>query len=82
MEEARSKTSGGGVVPRTVREAVVRGAAQQAEHGEQKRSVYEHHLRDLLGSLRLDQIDVGTIQMLKARMNERGNRYGHRAEPA
>jgi integrase len=44
---------------------------------EQKRSVYDHHLRDLLGHLRLDAIDVGTIQMLKARMNERRNRYGH-----
>jgi integrase len=42
---------------------------------DEKRSIFDHHLRGFLGSLRLDAIDVGVIQALKAAMNERANRY-------
>jgi hypothetical protein len=42
----------------------------------EKRSIFEHHLRGLLGAHRLDQIDVGVVQGLKAAMNAGGNRYG------
>lgn len=42
----------------------------------EKRSIYEHHLRGYMGPLRLDGIDVGAIQGLKAALNEGSNRYG------
>ena len=42
---------------------------------DEKRSIFDHHLRGFLGPLRLDAIDVGVIQALKAAMNERANRY-------
>jgi integrase len=42
----------------------------------EKESIYEHHLRVFLGPLRLDEIDVGVIQGLKAVLNKGGNRYG------
>jgi integrase len=41
----------------------------------EKRSIFEHHLRGHLGPLRLDEIDVGVIQGLKAALNEGRNRY-------
>jgi integrase len=43
---------------------------------QEKRSIYEHHLRGYMGPLRLDGIDVGAIQGLKAALNEGSNRYG------
>jgi hypothetical protein len=42
----------------------------------EKRSIFEHHLRGFLGARRLDKIDVGVVQGLKAAMNAGGNRYG------
>src|SRR5580692_6978972 len=36
---------------------------------DEKRSIFDHHLRGFLGPLRLDAIDVGVIQALKAAMN-------------
>jgi integrase len=42
----------------------------------EKRSIFEHHLRGFLGARRLDEIDVGVVQGLKAAMNAGGNRYG------
>lgn len=41
----------------------------------EKKSIFEHHLRGLLGPLRLDEIDVGVVQGLKAALGERNNRY-------
>jgi hypothetical protein len=41
----------------------------------EKRSIFEHHLLGFLGHLRLDQIDVGVIQALKAKLSEGSNRY-------
>lgn len=42
----------------------------------EKKSIFEHHLRGIIGPLRLDEIDVGVIQRLKAALNEGSNRYG------
>jgi integrase len=42
----------------------------------EKRSIFDHHLRGFMGPLRLDGIDVGAIQGLKAALNEGSNRYG------
>lgn len=42
----------------------------------EKRSIFEHHLRGFLGARRLDEIDVGLVQGLKAAMNAGGNRHG------
>ena len=42
----------------------------------EKKSIFEHHLRGVIGPLRLDEIDVGVIQRLKAALNEGSNRYG------
>ncbi|HEY0714667.1 MAG TPA: tyrosine-type recombinase/integrase [Polyangia bacterium] len=51
--------------------------AQQNKPGTvaEKKSIFEHHLRGYLGPLRLDAIDVGVIQGLKAALSKKGNRY-------
>jgi integrase len=41
----------------------------------EKKSIFEHHLRGFLGPLRLDEIDVGAIQRLKAVLDAVRNRY-------
>jgi integrase len=41
----------------------------------EKRSIFEHHLRESVGHLRLDEIDVGKVQELKASLDSRSNRY-------
>lgn len=41
----------------------------------EKKSIYEHHLRESVGPLRLDEIDVGKVQELKASLDGRSNRY-------
>jgi integrase len=41
----------------------------------EKKSIFEHHLRGYLGPLRLDEVDVGIVQGLKAALSEKGNRY-------
>lgn len=41
----------------------------------EKKSIFEHHLRDTLGRLRLDEIDVGKVQELKASLDGQSNRY-------
>jgi hypothetical protein len=41
----------------------------------EKRSIFEHHLRGFFGPLKLDEIDVGRIQGLKAKLGEGSNRY-------
>ena len=41
----------------------------------EKTSIFEHHLRGPLGHLRLDEIDVGKVQELKAALDGRSNRY-------
>jgi len=41
----------------------------------EKTSIFEHHLREPLGRLRLDEIDVGKVQELKASLEGRSNRY-------
>jgi len=40
-----------------------------------KKSIYEHHLRESVGHLRLDEVDVGKVQELKASLDGRSNRY-------
>ena len=42
----------------------------------EKKSIFEHHLRGILGPLRLDEIDVGVIQGVKAALTQGSNRYG------
>jgi integrase len=41
----------------------------------EKQSIFDHHLRGFLGTRKLDEIDVGVIQGLKAALNDGGNRY-------
>jgi integrase len=41
----------------------------------EKKSIFEHHLRGYLGAFRLDEVNVGAIQGLKAILGEKGNRY-------
>ena len=41
----------------------------------EKRSIFAHHLREPLGHLRLDEIDVGKVQELKASLDRMSNRY-------
>ncbi|HEY0705764.1 MAG TPA: site-specific integrase [Polyangia bacterium] len=49
-------------------------SARSAARAE-KKSIFEHHLRGYLGPIRLDEIDLGTIQRLKAVLGEKGNGY-------
>jgi integrase len=42
---------------------------------DEKRSIFEHHLRGFFGPLKLDEIDVGQIQGLKAKLGEGSNRF-------
>lgn len=41
----------------------------------EKKSIFEHHLLEPLGQLRLDEIDVGKVQELKAALDGKSNRY-------
>ncbi len=41
----------------------------------EKKSIFEHHLKGTVGSMRLDEIDVGVVQELKASLGQRPNRY-------
>lgn len=41
----------------------------------EKRSIFKHHLRGSFGPLRLDEIDVGMIQGLKATLSEGSTRF-------
>jgi integrase len=41
----------------------------------EKRSIFNHHLRGSFGPLRLDEIDVGMIQGLKAKLGEGSTRF-------